>query len=91
MVNGWEEIRKIGDAMALIKCPECQKEISEDAPQCPNCGKPNNKVRHRNRSNVQGGGCLMFIIGIVLCVISPFLGGIVAIVGLIVLLISFFI
>jgi hypothetical protein len=25
--------------MALIKCPECQKEISDSAPTCPNCGK----------------------------------------------------
>lgn len=25
--------------MALIKCPECQKEISDTAPSCPNCGK----------------------------------------------------
>lgn len=24
--------------MALIKCPECQKEISDTAPSCPNCG-----------------------------------------------------
>lgn len=26
--------------MALIKCPECGKEISEKAPVCPNCGCP---------------------------------------------------
>lgn len=24
--------------MALIKCPECQKEISDSAVSCPNCG-----------------------------------------------------
>lgn len=24
----------------LIKCPECQAEISSDAPACPHCGKP---------------------------------------------------
>ena len=24
--------------MALIKCPECGKQISEKAPNCPNCG-----------------------------------------------------
>ena len=28
--------------MALIKCPECQKEISEKAKSCPNCGFPIN-------------------------------------------------
>ena len=25
--------------MALIKCPECGKEVSKSAKQCPNCGK----------------------------------------------------
>ena len=26
--------------MALIKCPECGKQISESASACPNCGAP---------------------------------------------------
>jgi hypothetical protein len=26
--------------MALIKCPECKKEISDIAPACPHCGMP---------------------------------------------------
>jgi uncharacterized OB-fold protein len=26
--------------MALIKCKECGREISDEAPACPNCGKP---------------------------------------------------
>ena len=26
--------------MALIPCPECNREISEKAPQCPSCGCP---------------------------------------------------
>lgn len=26
--------------MALIKCPECEKEISDKASACPNCGYP---------------------------------------------------
>jgi hypothetical protein len=26
--------------MALINCPECQKEISNKATSCPNCGYP---------------------------------------------------
>ena len=26
--------------MALIKCPECGKEISDKATVCPNCGYP---------------------------------------------------
>ena len=26
--------------MALIQCPECQHQVSEKAPACPNCGAP---------------------------------------------------
>ena len=26
--------------MALIKCPECEKEVSNSAKMCPNCGYP---------------------------------------------------
>lgn len=41
--------------MALIKCPECRKEISDKATACPNCGVPiaNKKVKvhfHRKKS-----------------------------------------
>ena len=31
--------------MALIKCPDCEKEFSEMAPACPNCGRPNDKIK----------------------------------------------
>jgi len=33
--------------MALINCPECGKEISDSAKQCPNCGFPLVEKRHR--------------------------------------------
>ena len=26
--------------MVLIKCPECEKDVSEKARACPNCGYP---------------------------------------------------
>jgi len=26
--------------MTLVKCPDCGKEISDQAPACPNCGRP---------------------------------------------------
>ncbi len=26
--------------MALMPCPECEKEVSDKAPTCPNCGTP---------------------------------------------------
>ncbi len=28
--------------MALIKCSECKKDVSENATNCPNCGNPIN-------------------------------------------------
>ena len=26
--------------MSLINCPECKKQVSDQAPACPNCGAP---------------------------------------------------
>lgn len=26
--------------MALIQCPDCDKDVSSNAPSCPNCGAP---------------------------------------------------
>ena len=34
--------------MALIKCPECGKEISDRAESCPNCAYPIAKVNENN-------------------------------------------
>lgn len=75
--------------MALVKCPECDKDLAEDAALCPHCGKPNKKAQYRKRSNVQGSGCLMLFLGLGLFLLSPFLGGVMAIVGLVILLIGF--
>lgn len=33
--------------MALIKCPECGKEISNEAKACPHCGKPMPKTKSK--------------------------------------------
>ena len=30
--------------MALVKCPDCGKEISDSAESCPNCGRPMSTV-----------------------------------------------
>lgn len=32
--------------MAIIKCPECQNEVSDKAATCPKCGCPINKHIH---------------------------------------------
>lgn len=38
--------------MALIKCPECQREISEEAIICPNCGFPIAKLKNSGPDEV---------------------------------------
>lgn len=37
--------------MALIKCPECGKEISDKAKSCPNCGYPTDQIAKDVSSN----------------------------------------
>ncbi|HCJ6434223.1 zinc ribbon domain-containing protein [Acinetobacter baumannii] len=32
--------------MALISCPECKREISDQAKSCPHCGFPIEKIRN---------------------------------------------
>lgn len=65
--------------MALINCPDCKKEISAKAPNCPNCGCPIRDNRPQNviDKNAEGLlgkpgtgthalnlGCLTLLIGI---------------------------
>lgn len=41
--------------MALIKCPECQKEVSDSALYCPACGKQIKKLSvHFLESSLSG-------------------------------------
>lgn len=42
--------QKGDDNMALIKCPECGKEISERASACPHCGYPINHHSSQQRA-----------------------------------------
>lgn len=72
--------------MSLIKCPECNKEVSSDAVFCPHCGKPlkaieaevidNNKepeqiVNYRNEiKTYQSRRTIMITIGIILAVLG---------------------
>ena len=47
--------------MALINCPECGKEISDEAKSCPNCGKPL-KVKREIKINKKKLGIVIGII-----------------------------
>ena len=44
---------KGSDGMAMIKCPECRKDISDQAASCPNCGCPSSKWRQVQNPQAQ--------------------------------------
>lgn len=46
--------------MPMIKCPDCQHEMSDSAPSCPNCGRPNEKVAKRSVGFLLGVGIFLF-------------------------------
>nr|UVY32817.1 MAG: protein of unknown function DUF2116 [Bacteriophage sp.] len=67
--------------MALIKCPECGKEISDKASNCPNCGCPLNEKENLQDTNKKTkvskrvfiGAGIIVIIGVIvtlLCVLG---------------------
>lgn len=53
----------------LIKCPSCAKEVSPEAPTCPNCGSP---VKKKTGCLEIIGFCIVGFIG--LCVLAAMLG-----------------
>lgn len=49
--------------MALIKCPECQKEISDVAKSCPNCGYSLiSKKKKTNKQRIVGVAIILLLI-----------------------------
>lgn len=40
--------------MALIKCPDCGKEFSDQATRCPNCGRPNSMNQQQPKTSPIG-------------------------------------
>lgn len=54
--------------MALIKCPECGKEISDTATTCPHCGTKTNY--QKKKSGWFALGLIIFIIGILLRIMA---------------------
>jgi DNA-directed RNA polymerase subunit RPC12/RpoP len=49
--------------MALFRCSECQKEISDKADRCPSCGAPVTKSRPKSGMGV-GGRLITVIFGL---------------------------
>ncbi|MFY8161797.1 MAG: zinc-ribbon domain-containing protein [Candidatus Kapaibacteriota bacterium] len=47
--------------MALIKCNECGKQVSNNAMQCPNCGNQIQQQIVQNFEKQNSGGCLKVI------------------------------
>lgn len=57
--------------MALIKCSECGKEISDKAKTCPNCGAP---VQSNDlKQEVSWGKAIGIIVGILFVLFGLFL------------------
>ena len=48
--------------MALMNCPECNQEISNQADKCPNCGYPINKIKRRKTWKIIGIVCVAVLI-----------------------------
>jgi hypothetical protein len=85
--------------MPLTPCNECGKEISDKAALCPHCGAPTKwgkkkakKERRHRRGNIQGVGCILIILAIILGVTvlgAPFAIAL-GIIGLVILIVGFF-
>ena len=54
--------------MAMIKCYECNSEVSEWADTCPNCGAPTEGVIRDAKKRKQGirNASMLYVLGVVL-------------------------
>lgn len=65
--------------MALIKCPECETDVSDKAISCPKCGYPINKVEvetEEDKVNIRGRnkGKTFLTFGVILFFVSMIFG-----------------
>ena len=65
--------------MALIKCPECGREISDKAKRCPECGRELHKVKSKSREISQKykmlisfGVFILVIVGILFFILRDY-------------------
>ena len=80
--------------MALIKCPDCSKEISDVAEKCIHCGRPMSESKSANsaadvksgvkqsRAGYEAGntiGVMGILIGLVICIFNLPLGILIAV------------
>jgi hypothetical protein len=57
--------------MPLIKCSECQKEISNLAEACPHCGAPSKgKAIAKTGTGIASAGCLLILVAVFFAIIS---------------------
>lgn len=45
--------------MALMTCPDCNRQISSSAPACPNCGRPMKSAPLTPEVHGTGEGCFL--------------------------------
>ena len=50
--------------MALTKCPDCGKDVSDVAPSCPNCGRPGRAAAagKEKKTSPLAAGCLVLLL-----------------------------
>ncbi len=82
--------------MALVTCPDCSRDVSSGAANCPHCGRPMavfsaGAVQTRRKGGkFEGIGFLLILGGIAACFADGALGAITILVGFVVFLIGRF-
>lgn len=71
--------------MALITCPDCSKEFSDQAKACPNCGRPSKAAQIQSTNQLNQLSWVLAGVGVVLYFVGmPELGGLLFTVGLVI-------
>ena len=84
--------------MALIKCPDCGRDVSTIAKACPNCGRPMNINKdgsvvtiQKTSKKIKAQGCIggfMALVGFMLVSIGPEVSPETSVAGLLLLIIG---